>query len=105
MIDLVVGSEAVIEYIKNQLVESAVAYFESTLKVIRMTSPLIVDGSCGSIDPPDELLTLGVDADLVILVTAEYNEEASYVAYSIPCSLDWDTNRYHFVSQDLTNLQ
>ncbi len=73
--------------------DSAVAYFEETLKVPRLTSPLIVDGSCGTLNPPAELLTTGVEADLVILVTAEYNTAADYVAYSIPCSLDWDTNR------------
>jgi len=104
---LVTGSEAVIEYIKNQLMASAVAYFEATLKVPRLTSPLIVDGACGTLNPPDMLLTTGVEADLVILVTSEYNTDADYVAYSIPCSLDWDTNRptYGMLSINLATLE
>lgn len=80
------GSFEFREYIQNQLVPSAIGYFSSTLKIIRETEPLMVDFECADLVPPKELGTVGVDADLIILVTAMYFEE-TFVAAALPCAL------------------
>lgn len=85
-IALTEGSLEVKEYIKNQLVPSAISFFSSALKVRRLEEPLTVDFPCSDLSPPSSLATDGVDADLIILVTAHSFDE-SFVAAALPCGL------------------
>ena len=71
---------------------SAISFFSSTLKVRRLKEPLSVDFACSDLKPPSSLATVGVDADLIILVTALPFDE-SFVAAALPCGL-LDDYRY-----------
>lgn len=76
---------------------SAISYYQATLKVRSLEGTLVLDGSsCGGIYPPSSLTSKGVEADLIILVTSEVNNQDSYIAYSTPCALAEDNNRYVF---------
>lgn len=77
----------------NQLVPSAISYFQSVLKVKREQSPLTADFQCADLTPPKSLMTTGVNADLILLITADYFQE-SFVAAAVPCALTEPTNRY-----------
>ena len=93
LLALTKGSEIIREYIANQLIPSAISYFQATLKVIREQKPLTVDFECGELIPPRYLTTTGVNADLILLVTGDYFQE-SFVAAAVPCALAEPTNRY-----------
>lgn len=71
---------------------SAVAYYQSTLTVIRATSNIKFADQCGGLTAPSYLATTGVAADLVIMVTAEKADE-SYLAYAVPCALARSNDR------------
>lgn len=86
------GSEQLREYIRNQLVPSAISYFQSTLSVRRLQVPIKLQFACADLKPPSSLVTKGVNADLVVLVTAQEFAE-SFVAAAVPCGLSNDDNR------------
>jgi len=64
--------------------------------VIRLPEPLFVTAGmpCGGLPPPEYLVTQGVEADLIILVTSENNPDVNYVAYSSPCSISQFNARF-----------
>ena len=86
------GSYQLQEYVKNQLVPSAISFFQSTLKVIQTVGPLVVQEPCGGLYPSLDLMINGIETDLIILVTAGVYEE-SFVAAAMPCGLDDNTYR------------
>jgi hypothetical protein len=81
--------------IEQQLIPAAISYYQSALKVDRLTKPLAfapsVASRCGNIIPPEDLAD-GIDADLVIFViAAEGNGEA--LASASSCVLHSETKR------------
>lgn len=94
-LDLVDGDESIREYIQNQLVPSAISYYQSTLRVIQTQNVLTLDGQpqCGGLTIPSYLINDGVAADLVFLITSGTQTDANYVAFSSPCALSSVNNR------------
>lgn len=85
------------DYIENQLVASAISYFQATLKVNRLQQNLIVEPECQGYASPQYLVDEGVEADFVLLVKAGYYGN-SYTAYTLPCGLLVDNNRFPFTN-------
>jgi len=89
------GSTVLREYIQNQLMPSAISYFQAALQVVPVKGRLTVNSACADLYPGRSLMTPGVEADLAILVYADYFQE-SFVAAAVPCALDSSTYRYSF---------
>jgi hypothetical protein len=86
-------NQQVKDYIENQLMASAISYYQSILKVVRLEEKLKVDAMCDTVRSPLHLTREGVDADLVLLVMADYYPFDSFLALSFPCGLAETNNR------------
>lgn len=89
------------DYIQNQIMPSAIAYYQTTLQIVRNTDLVQVDIACGGYDPPAYLVDTGVDADLIILVAAEYMPDVDFVAGAVPCGLSETDNRFILYTRTL----
>mmetsp|Transcript_16374 Transcript_16374/g.14069 ORF Transcript_16374/g.14069 Transcript_16374/m.14069 type:complete len:255 (-) Transcript_16374:109-873(-) len=80
-------------YLTRIIMPAAEAYFENALKVIRESGTLILEdfGTCFE-EIPTYLTTDGVEADLVIKVTAVESDEG-WIAGASTCLLGVDNNR------------
>jgi len=95
VIDLRSGSLAAREYIENELMPASIAYFQNVLKINRFTVPISAEFTCRNYRPGPTVRN-GVNADLIILVTAETSSE-SYLAYAQPCSISDYDNRQDII--------
>lgn len=73
---------------------SAISYYQTALQIYGPSEGVIVDLPCGGYDPPSYLVNPGVDADLVIMVTAESLPDQDFVAGAIPCGISDTNNRF-----------
>lgn len=75
--------------IQEYLIPAAINYFQATLKVDRTGENIKVptDTMCGAVETPAFIKTDGVDADLIIVVTADPESADSYLAYAKACNL------------------
>ena len=89
------------DYIQNQIMPSALSYYQTTLQIIRIPEGLHINSECGGYYPSPSLLNPGVDADLVILVTAEYLPDVTFVAGAAPCGLSLTDARFILSSTKL----
>jgi len=82
--------------ISQQIMPAVVTYYQSALKVKRLTETLSMSSTetqyCAGVDVQTELAN-GVDADLVLLVTVTRDPTSSYIASASACYVDTDTNR------------
>lgn len=108
ILELVLDDSDLYDYIVNVLLPPAKNYFSATLKVPASTDKFGLPGintiCAGNITVPTVYQTTGVDADLVIFVTAAYEPTAAYVAYSMICLVDSTTNRYLYLRLDIAKL-
>jgi len=85
------GTSAQRSYLINELIPAAIAFYQSALKITRITVPLSVRDGCNDYYPGSAVRN-GVNADLIILITAESSDE-TYLAYAVPCRLSNVDNR------------
>jgi len=82
--------------ISNQIMPAAIAYYQSALKVVRLTQEISMRNSetqfCAGVNVQSALYD-GVDADLVLLVTAVRDTSADYVASASTCFIATDNYR------------
>jgi len=92
-IDLDVDSDQE-DVLKNQIIKGAVEYYESALKVKRLTSNLVLAGidECIDVSVPEEHQTTGVDADVILYVTAS-SGDSSVVGWASYCANDVATGQ------------
>lgn len=84
------------DYIQNQIMPSALSYYQTTLQIIRIPEGLRINTECGGYYPSSSLINPGADADLVILVAAEYLPDVTFVAGAVPCGLSLTDDRFIF---------
>lgn len=82
--------------ISEQIMPAAIAYYESTLQIYRLSSAIPLTSSytsyCISEDPLDSMPS-SVNADLVLLVTAVADTSSNYIAAATACWLGGSTGR------------
>lgn len=68
------------DYIKNDVVSNAIAWFENSISVKRLTEKLKIPSYFeGSVEAPDYLFTEGVDADYILFVNLYSDSDDSVV--------------------------
>ncbi|KRX00137.1 hypothetical protein PPERSA_10636 [Pseudocohnilembus persalinus] len=85
--------EESIDFIKNKMIPAAQAYFESTFLVHRLESPIVPSKyytsrgyKCnGEVEIPESIYGGVEDADMVMIITAGYDEGENYLAYASKC--------------------
>lgn len=93
-LDLVNGDYEMKDYIVNELVSSAIRFYQSTLKVLPFGKNLTVPGECGGVEAPAFLTEVGYPADFILLVQNEADTESNYFTYAEPCGLSNYNRRY-----------
>ena len=75
---------------------AVISYYQATLKLKRLTSPIKIDNSdaqwCADVDTTTTLNN-GLNADLVLLVTATRDTTSNYIAAASACLIDSTNNR------------
>lgn len=99
MSDLVNITEENQEFIKQILIPLCISYLENTLKVVRVNGRLtLAGGFCSKATIPSNYTrnngTGGVDADLILFITAENSTNKTFLASGIACYGDLITTRY-----------
>lgn len=81
-------SSEVLALIENQLLPAAGEFYKKRAKVMPNKSPIKVPSQnkrCQVAKIPDEHFTKGVDADLILYVTATNEPGQTYLAWATPC--------------------
>jgi leishmanolysin len=80
-------------YIRYGLMPAAINYWSQALKVKRISGALTLDAnSCYQTTVPTMIRTVGVNADLILFVTANPSQDA-FLAWAVACFVSKDTNR------------
>jgi len=89
------ASQAIQTYISERLIPPVQSYFESALKIIRLTSWIDVPKSwkCSSVTIPLIHAKDGFEADLAIFVSTFDDSSSSSLADARPCTIDKVTKR------------
>lgn len=82
------------DVLKNQIIQGAVDYYESALLVKRLTSNLVLAGidECIEVEVPESHQTEGVEADVILYVTAGSGDD-SVVGWASYCANDYVTGQ------------
>ena len=82
------------DFIKNRLLPAAVDYFSDTLKVESIPMPLKLSGEkCRDASIPSSLVDTGVNADLILFVTAQPVEQEQVLAWAAACFVAQSNSR------------
>lgn len=93
LLDLVNASASQADWVMNQLMPNAINYFQSALKVVRLTTNVKAEFTCYGLTPPSDLSTTCVASDIIILVGTENDGTSGARAISGTCGLSKTNNR------------